>query len=97
MKRIEFWLRIAAYACGLAGVALVWTADAASRLRTAGFLLMVVMFVLFSAAHILRLTVQLRSVHRPLRTVDPWGGGRGRGADPRGSPPGPRDPSRPDG
>ncbi len=92
MKRIEFWLRIAAYVCGLGGVALVWLADPAGRVRTVGFLLMIVMFVFFSAAHILRLTAQLRSVHRPLRTVDPWGGSRGRRDDRHGGPPGPSGP-----
>jgi len=92
MKRIEFWLRIGAYACGLAGVALVWLADPAGRVRPAGFLLMIVMFVLFSAAHILRLTVQMRSVHRPLRVVDPGGGSRERDRDRGDGAPGPSDP-----
>jgi hypothetical protein len=76
MKRIEFWLRMVAYAWGLGGVALVWLADPAGRARTVGFLLMILMFVFFSAAHILRLTMQMRSIHRPRRAVDPWAGGR---------------------
>ena len=84
MKRIEFWLRMVAYACGLAGVLLVWLVDPSSRARPAGFVLMIAMFVFFSAAHILRLAVQMRSIHRPRRAVDPWAGGRREPPGPEG-------------
>ncbi len=85
MNRIEFWLRMTAYAAGASGVALVWFSPSDGRARPVGFILMIVMFVFFSAGHILRLTHQMRSIHKPLRTVDPWGGTKSRGAGKTGN------------
>ncbi len=87
MKRWEFRLRLTAYACGLAGVVLALWTPSGSPARPAGFILLVAMFVLFVAAHTLRLAGQMRAIHRPLRPVDPWRGGRRDEA--RGEPPDP--------
>lgn len=76
MKRVEFWLRMVAYAGGLGGAAIVWWSDPSGPLRPVGLVMLIAMFVAFVAAHFLRLVLQWKGIHKPGRPMDPLGRGR---------------------
>lgn len=86
MKKWEFALRVAAYACGLGGVLVAVRGPMGGPGRTAAYALLGAMLAAFVAANLLRLVAQWRALRGPR------GDGRGgasaiKGAPTKASPP----------